>query len=181
MLKILADILYKINLKLNKVRFSSNSNVKIGRNFKLGNNTTFIIHPTSNALLGNSINIRNNLNLVLGKKSKLIIEDNVFMNNGCSINCLESISIGENTLFGENVKLYDHNHKYDDTQVFHKEFSTSSIRIGKNCWLGSNVVILKGVTIGDNVIIGAGCVIHNNIQSNTIVVNIQERLIKQNL
>ena len=41
-------------------------------------------------------------------------------------------------------------------------------RSEKNCWIGANVVILKGVTIGDNVIIGAGAVIHKDIPSNSI-------------
>ncbi|MFV0226156.1 acyltransferase [Empedobacter falsenii] len=174
MLHIIAKINNKIQLKLNKISFVSHPNLSIGKNFKLGNFTTHIIHSTSLATFGQNIDIRNNFNLVLGKNANLTIGDNVFLNNGCSINCLESVIIGENTLFGENVKLYDHNHRYDTSQVYHKEFTTDSIKIGKNCWLGSNVVILKGVTIGDNVIIGAGCVIHKDVPANSIIVNKQE-------
>lgn len=180
MLHIIAKIIYKINLKFNKIRFVSYPNLSIGKNFKLGYSTTHIIHPTSSGILGKNIDIRNNFNLVLAKKANLIIEDNVFMNNNCSINCLESIVIGENTLFGEGVKLYDHNHQYEPLKVYHKEFTTSSIKIGKNCWLGSNVIILKGVTIGDNVIIGAGCVIHKDVPVNSIIVNKQEYKILSN-
>jgi acetyltransferase-like isoleucine patch superfamily enzyme len=114
----------------------------------------------------------------------LEIKDRVFFNNFCSINCLEKISIGENTLFGENVKLYDHNHSYerneDGLQVSHSEFRTAPIIIGKNCWLGSNVVVLKGVTIGDNSIIGAGCIIHKNIPADSTVLNQQELIVKIN-
>ena len=32
------------------------------------------------------------------------------------------------------------------------------VTIGRNCWLGANVVVLPGVTIGDNVVVGAGSV-----------------------
>lgn len=96
------------------------------------------------------------------------------MNNYCSINCLEKIEIGENTLFGESVKIYDHNHQYSSEKIEHQ----APIKIGKNCWFGSNVIILKGVTIGDNVILGAGCVIHKDIPSNSIVINKQEQIIR---
>ena len=91
---------------------------------------------------------------------------------------MDNIFIDENTLIGEGVKFYDHNHKYNSIEVSHKEFSTAPIVIGKGCWLGANVVILKGVTIGDNVIIGAGCVIHKDVPANSIIVNKQEQIIK---
>ncbi len=55
----------------------------------------------------------------MGNEAQLIIGDNVFMNNYCSINCLDEIEIGENTLFGEGVKLYDHNHQHTKGKVEH--------------------------------------------------------------
>ena len=48
-------------------------------------------------------------------------------------------------------------------------YNTAPIKIGHDCWIGSNVVILKGVTIGDNVIVGAGCIIKEDIPNNMIV------------
>jgi acetyltransferase-like isoleucine patch superfamily enzyme len=106
-------------------------------------------------------------------KAKLSIGANVFFNNYCSINCLDKISIGENTQFGEGVKLYDHNHTFGyDNGVFsvaRDKFTTSPIIIGKNCWIGSNVTILKGVTIGDNVIIGANSLIYKSVPANTVL------------
>ena len=46
-------------------------------------------------------------------------------------------------------------------------FNTDDIKIGNNCWIGSNCVILKGVTIGDNCVIGAGVVLSENVESNS--------------
>ncbi|WP_282630512.1 acyltransferase [Empedobacter sedimenti] len=178
MYNFIAHLIYKIQLKLNKIRFLSNSNISFDKSLRLGNFTTFIIHPSSKGIIKENVEIRNNFNFVLGKNATISIGNKVFLNNYCSINCLESIDIGENTLFGENVKLYDHNHKYRNDQVFHQDFTTGPISIGKNCWLGSNVVVLKGVTIGDNVIIGAGCVIHKDIPSNSIIINKQEQILK---
>lgn len=174
MLFIIISFIKKIRLKCNKLTFVKNNNVKVGENFKLADYTTYIIHPTSHINIGNQVDMRNFINITTGKNAEINIGNKVFLNNYCSINCLERIDIGENTLFGENVKLYDHNHKYNDDQVFHHKFTTAPISIGKNCWLGSNVVLLKGVSIGDNVIIGAGCVIHKDIPSHSIIINKQD-------
>ena len=94
-----------------------------------------------------------------------------FFNNGCSLAALDSIVIGDGCLFGENVKIYDHNHRFRDSSKRIKDqgFKTEKITIGKHCWIGSNVVILKGTKIGDNCVIGAECVISNDIQANCII------------
>ncbi|HLV23535.1 MAG TPA: acyltransferase [Moheibacter sp.] len=149
-----------------------------GNNLKLGNYSTIHISKESEISIGENPDLRNYINIWVGKGAKLNLGNGVFLNNYCSINCLESIEIGDGTLFGEGVKLYDHNHAYDksdlELKIDKKNFTKAAIKIGKNCWLGSNVVVLKGVTIGDNTIIGAGCVIYRDVPANSVVVNEQE-------
>lgn len=72
-------------------------------------------------------------------------------------------------MFGDGVRIFDHNHKYSNYHIEKIQFSFAKITIGKNCWIGANVVILKGVTIGDNVIIGANALIYKDIPANSIV------------
>lgn len=127
--------------------------------------------------IGKAVELRNYTCILVVKDANLEIGDHFFMNNFCSINCLEHISIGNNTLFGENVKLYDHNHTYDTSPAFKlhpSKFTKAPIKIGNNCWLGSNVTVLKGVTIGDNCIIGAGCTIYKDVPANTQIINKQD-------
>ena len=105
----------------------------------------------------------------------------MFFNRNCSLNCRgTSITIGENSIFGEGVRIYDHNHCYKDPSrpIGEQGFSEAPVTIGKNCWIASNVVILKGVTIGDHAVIGAGCIIHKDVPANTLVVNKQELVMK---
>ncbi|RNA60785.1 acyltransferase [Chryseobacterium nematophagum] len=153
------------------------------RNLRLGIENRFILHKDlKNLTMGDSISFRNFIHIVVERNATLEIGNNFFMNNFCSINCLESITIGENTLFGENVKLYDHNHSYEtypEYKVSHCKFNTAPIKIGKNCWLGSNVTVLKGVSIGDNCIIGAGCIIYKDVPENTMVLDQQELIFKK--
>ena len=105
-----------------------------------------------------------------------MIGRNVFFNHDCSITCSgSSVTIGDGTIFGENVKIYDHNHCYKDVTRPIKEqgYTSAPVTIGKHCWIASNVVILKGVTIGDNSVIGAGCIIHKDVPEGKVVVNRQ--------
>jgi len=122
---------------------------------------------------GPAVHFKKYCAILLVPKAELTIGSNVFFNNYCSINCIDKISIGENTQFGEGVKIYDHNHTYtyanDVLDVDRHNFKTAPITIGKNCWIGSNVTILKGVTIGDNVIIGANNLIYKSVPANTVL------------
>ena len=74
------------------------------------------------------------------------------------------------SIFGENVKIYDRNHHFNQYKAIKLQgFSNGSVIIGCRCWIGSNVTILKETEIGNNCVIGAGCVISGKIPDNSIV------------
>lgn len=152
------------------------------KNIKLGNYSTINISESAKITVGENLDFRNYISILVGKSAKLTLGNGFFMNNHCSINCLESIEIGDNTIFGEGVRIYDHNHDYNlidnNLKIEKQKFNKSAVVIGKNCWLGSNVIVLKGVTIGDNTIIGAGCLIYKDVPNNTVVVNNQNLVYK---
>lgn len=102
---------------------------------------------------------------------RVIIGDNCFFNNDCSINSKDKITIGSGCIFGESVKLYDHNHIYSLKNELLKTqgYDCEEIIIGNNCWICSNVIILKGARIGNNCVIGAGAIIRGTISSDTVV------------
>lgn len=111
---------------------------------------------------------RSNLKLFIDGGAVEIL-GNLFINNDVSINCMKKITIGKGCLIGENVKIYDHDHAYKHGVPYSETgFITKEITIGNNVWIGSNVIILKGVTIGDNVVIAAGSTIHKSIPSNVL-------------
>jgi acetyltransferase-like isoleucine patch superfamily enzyme len=145
-----------------------------GKNVWLGRGSSIIFYPDGNKAsitIGPNNTFRRRCLISLDHSGQLIIGANNFFNNNCSINCLSSITIGNDNLFGENVKLYDHNHKFSDLgkRIIDQGFSFGSISIGNNCWFGSNCTILSNVTIGNNVIIGANNLIFKSIPDNTII------------
>lgn len=133
----------------------------------------FKIYTSGNTFrvkVGDNFSARRNFSLMLGGSAEIVIGDDTFFNNNCSISCHGSISIGSDCLFGENVKMYDHNHKFDGDKLFRLQgFNDGQIIIGNNVWIGSNVTILNNVTIGDNVVVGANCLVYRDIESNSVV------------
>lgn len=121
--------------------------------------------------IGKKVTWRRDFLLMIESNAKVIIGDECFFNNGCTIGANKEVMIGEGTIFGENVKIYDHNHRFANVEKSIKDqgFSNGMVKIGNHCWIGSNVCILKNSEIGDNCVIGAGCVISGKISSNTIV------------
>lgn len=138
----------------------------------------------SRIVIEQGVLIRGKMCLLAYSDGEITIGEQSFFNESCSINCLCKIDVGSNCMFGENVKIYDHNHRFSESGKLIKEqgYSTGAIKIGNNTWIGANCVILKGANIGDNCVIGAGCIIKTNIEPNCIVsinqdVQITQRII----
>lgn len=125
----------------------------------------------SHAFIGTGLSLRKDFNLMIAKGAKVSIGHGCFFNSHCTIDAESAIAIGDNCLFAENVKIYDNNHCFSQAGVPIKEQGAKSdpITIGNNCWLASNVVVLKGSNIGDNCVIGANCVVSGNIPAGSIV------------
>ena len=152
---------------LNEIRVGTNHQEKIVQDgtwnvFQIDDKASFIVGP--NVICRNFENFR-------VPSGKLILHDGVFINNSCSFNCMERIEIGAGAMMGEGVRFYDHDHVYTAEKIEKWQWTTAPIRVGRDCWIGSNVTILKGVTIGDNTIIGAGCLVRNDIPANSVVYN----------
>lgn len=130
----------------------------------------FRIRFRNRVTVGSKFRVRKRFNLVVEQDAEVEIGDRVFFNNDVSINSMKSIKIGDDVIFGEAVKVYDHNHRFGgpNTEVQKHLFKTDGIVIGKNVWIGSGAIILKGVTIGDRSIIAAGSVVSIDVPADTI-------------
>lgn len=131
--------------------------------------------------IGANFNFRKRLEINCSKEGRIVIGNNVFFNNDCSINSHIGIYIGNDCIFGENVKIYDHNHRFisNGMKIAKQGFSGQEIRIGNDCWIASNVILLPGTTIGNHVVIGAGCIISGEIESNTKIKVQQNQVVEQ--
>ena len=88
------------------------------------------------------------------------------------------IIIGDNCLIGPNVVMRTANHIFEniDVPIRLQGHKCEDIIIMDNVWVGSNVVILGGVTIESGAVIGAGAVVTKNIPSNSIAIGVPAKV-----
>ncbi|MDR9571603.1 acyltransferase [Streptococcus pneumoniae] len=168
-------LVFRVREYLNEVRVGTNHQEKIIQD---GTWNVFQIDATANFVIGDNVICRNFENFHVSS-GKVILHDGVFINNSCSFNCMERIEIGSGTMMGEGVRFYDHDHIYTAEKIEKWQWTTAPVRVGRDCWIGSNVTILKGVTIGDNTIIGAGCLVRKDIPANSVVYNDGNLIVKE--
>lgn len=80
------------------------------------------------------------------------------------------IYIGDYTMIGPNVTIVTAGHPIHPELRERGLQYNMPVRIGRNCWLGTGVIVLPGVTIGDNVVVGAGSVVTRDLPSDVVAV-----------
>jgi acetyltransferase-like isoleucine patch superfamily enzyme len=144
------------------LKIRSGANVNVGYNFLV--------------FSGNMVNPmgRNVCSYIkVGEKGVLDIGDYTGMSSAV-IWCDNKVTIGKNVKIGALVIITD-----TDAHSINPEFrrntvldrnntSSSPVRICDNVLIGTNSIVLKGVTIGENSVIGAGSVVTRDIPANVI-------------
>jgi len=93
----------------------------------------------------------------------IVLGDGVFMNFGCVILDVTTVTIGDRTMIGPHVKIFAADHPRDaETRRSGLEFGRP-VTIGKDVWIGGGAIIVPGVTIGDGAVIGAGAVVTRDV------------------
>ncbi|MDK9773388.1 MULTISPECIES: DapH/DapD/GlmU-related protein [Vibrio] len=84
--------------------------------------------------------------------------------NGMMIRGKGKVVIGDNFHSGVGCHIISEIHNYHGTKLpYDDTYIEKPVSIGKNVWLGINVIVLGGVTIGDGAIIQAGSVVVSDI------------------
>lgn len=106
----------------------------------------------------------------LARGKTVHIGSGTYINSGLTLIDDYEIYIGENCLLATNVTLCTTGHPVHLDLRSHGEMYSFPVKIGNGVWIGSNVVVLPGVTIGDNTVIGAGSVVTKDIPANVVAV-----------
>lgn len=138
-----------------------------------------------------------------GKNSQIYLKKNVILDRGVDIRSLEEgyieigenvyigpysciagpgpIKIGKSCLIGSHSGIYGNNHNFADPRYEIREqgITFKGITIEDDCWLGTNVKVLDGVTIGRGSVIGAGAVVTKDIPSYSVAVGVPAKVISQ--
>ena len=80
------------------------------------------------------------------------------------------ISIGDGVRIGAHTSLLAFNHgTAADQPIFGQPHTARGITVGADVWIGSNVIVLDGITIGPHSIVGAGAVVTKDVDPWSIV------------
>lgn len=112
--------------------------------------------------------------------SEIVIAGPSAFSNNISIVARTSIQIGKRFLCGDGVRIMDSDfHEVNPEKRIEGGSGLSGpIVIGENVWLGSGVIVLKGVTIGDHSIIAPGSVVTRSIPERVVAGGVPARVIK---
>jgi len=95
---------------------------------------------------------------------------------GCYIQAINGIELGSDIYIAPGVKIISANH---DNMELENHIEAKPIKIGNNCWLGANSIILPSVELGNHVIVGAGSVVTKSFSSNSVIAGIPARILKK--
>ena len=102
--------------------------------------------------------------------------------SGSTIYAMAEIVIGDNSLIGANCKIIDNDfHPLDPNKRINEtpiDIRRKPVKIGDNCFIGMNSIILKGSVIGDNCIVGAGSVVSGVFPKNSVIAGNPATVIK---
>ena len=117
--------------------------------------------------------------VLVHSEGRLVIGNHVYFNRDTVIVALGDIEIGDYSRTGERVSIRDHDHRFDRSDLLIKDqgYVVSPIKIGRDCWIGCNAVILKGVSIGDHAVVGAASVVTKDVPSNSLALGVPARVV----
>ena len=88
--------------------------------------------------------------------------------SGTAIAAAESIEIGSRVVCGPNVVITDCDWHDVDPEVRLRPAPPAPVHIEDEVWLGSSVLVLKGVTIGRGSVVAAGSVVQKSIPAGVV-------------
>ncbi len=122
---------------------------------------------------------------ILGcKNSDIVIGNHVGLGAHCILHAVDTspVNIEDHVVIGPKVYLAaGGNYHFDRTDIPIGQQGIDckgGIRIGRNCWIGANTVILDGVSLGNDVIVGAGSVVAKDLPSWSVAAGNPAKIIR---
>jgi acetyltransferase-like isoleucine patch superfamily enzyme len=128
----------------------------------------------------------------LGRKS--VIESYACINNavgdviigdytriGLHCTIIGPVTIGSHVHLAQGITVTALNHNFADTnkRIDQQGITTKTVCIGDDVWIGTNAVVLPGVTIGSHVVVAAGAVVTKDVPDNCVVGGVPAKLLKK--
>jgi acetyltransferase-like isoleucine patch superfamily enzyme len=96
--------------------------------------------------------------------------------NGAMLHAKASISIGDGCRLAFGSRVLDADLHALDSQTPER---IDPVRIGNRVWIGTDAIVLRGVTIGDDVVVGAGAVVTRDLPSRCLALGQPARPVRE--
>lgn len=130
-------IIWKLKLLSLKIRHGNR--VRIQWSDRIAWSVKIRINGHGKIVFGENVELRENVIINVSDGGSIEIGDRVFFNDGCMVNVRKKIVIGADAMFGQCVKLYDHDHDYR-SKNFKTDFKYGEIIISKSTWVCSDSI-----------------------------------------
>jgi len=122
--------------------------------------------------------------LTLNENSRITLCQGCELGPRTYISSATEVYIGEYVLTAPNVFIGDHNHEYENISVpimkqGIKKVTQGKVIIEQGTWLGTNVVVVGNVRIGRNCVIGANSVVIKDIPDYCVAAGNPAKVIKR--
>lgn len=97
-----------------------------------------------------------------------------YLNRNTEIVASRAVYIGDDCKIARDVMIMD----TDQHSVGVTGLTMKPVEIGDRVWIGSRVIVLKGVSIGHDSIVGAGAIVTKSVPPHSLVVGSAARVIK---
>jgi acetyltransferase-like isoleucine patch superfamily enzyme len=153
--------------------------IRLGRKCKVHASASIDATRGGGVVFGDQVTL-NRFAYVQGGAGGVRLGNHVEINNYSIVNGTGGIDIGDDTLIGPGVKLISYQHGYRGGMTIRSQpVEAKPIRVGRDCWIGANAIVLAGVSIGDGAVVGAGAVVTRDVPPNAIVAGVPAVVIKQ--
>lgn len=110
----------------------------------------------------------------------LVIGDRCVIGLRSGIVAHESIEIGDDVWFGQEIYVTDSNHGFSDLDVpFGRQLGPlHPVKIGDGTWIGHGAVILPGAQIGRCVVVAARAVVRGEVPDFSVIAGVPAKVIR---
>ena len=184
---------YKLFLKLTRTKYGKGLLLKgmpfiynaKGATISIGNDVT-----VKSSFLSNLVGLYSRTIIVTrAPGARITIGDGVGI-SGATIYARKGITIGDNTCIGGNCKILDNDFHPLEAETRNRLLRdpkggdsdlvpAKEIKIGRDCFIGCNTLILKGTEIGDGCVVGAGAVVSGKFEPGSVIAGNPAKVIRK--
>lgn len=166
------------------VKLFNGRNIQWGSWIQVGEGTYLSALGEQPLQLGNNVRIGAYSRLIISitfnnPGAYIRIGNNVGLGEFSNLGGAGGLTIGDDCIIGQFFSCHPENHIFEQGGLTRQQgVRRAGISIGKNCWIGSKVTILDGVTIGDNCVIAAGAVVTKSFPPNSLIGGLPAKILK---